>query len=716
MPARTLPGLGLKGFYAPGENGWGDEMSEGLRKLSVLVQGGVLKRQNAVPGDPDEGDVYILTGGAHADSVAVYDGGEWTYYAPEEGWLLYDRDANVYVTYNGAEWEELATGGGGGGGGGGTIEYGAQEWRLVIMANNGNSFAISVGEFIVREAPGGPNVEGFAAIAASTANGSFPAANAKDGNAGTFWLTNDLSYPQILTLTFGEKRDIREWGIQARDGYTNECPSNFLIQWKDEDGKWQDGGTTSGQVAWGASEVRVFPIANPVQTVVEGDLSLPPITDQAGRVLAVKDDESGIEWIDPPAGSGGGGGGGGSGGARLPGRGLLPMAGLDEFDQVGFGADADRTVEEVAGRAIVIRDLSPTDDVPQTFGLSKPAPVGPYRVVTFIEKTMTDFNYTGIMAGWIDAAGKIRGVCTHAGDNLWGIENYSDPNTRQTYDSLGQQPPLGPYWLAWRDDGANVYVEKSHDGVHFATIHWWAKTDSYLADYDKLYIGIDMLSYAAGGANYPMTLGLLEWDEDGLNREYEGGVYAGGGGSTLTPPKAADFPVTSYGGAEMTWGDGENGPALVIAGANTSGGIVRGQFKDYPASPCVIITKIAVSADSSPNDAAGFTIWDETSGEIYQMGLNFGGYYGIDRWTANGTGWNGYAKGGGNLHPGLFYRFEDDGVNYKFSVGFSKDGPWMPFYTVAKAGYLANPSKVGFTIEDDSTDYYILMVEHYHEA
>lgn len=117
MPARTLPNIGLKGFYDVGENGWGAELSEGLLKLSVLVQGGVKSRVAAVPGAPAEGDVHILTAAPNANAVAVYDDGAWVYYQPNEGWLLYDRGADVYVTFDGAAWEELATAGEGGGGG-----------------------------------------------------------------------------------------------------------------------------------------------------------------------------------------------------------------------------------------------------------------------------------------------------------------------------------------------------------------------------------------------------------------------------------------------------------------------------------------------------------------------------------------------------------------------------------------------------------------------
>jgi hypothetical protein len=118
MAKRDLPGIGLKGNYAPGEDGWGDDQNLNLLKLSALVQGHALKRLPAVPTDPApvQGDVYVLTAAPNAQNLAVYDGGAWAYMTPAEGWLLFDRDANKYITFDGAAWTELATGGGAGGG------------------------------------------------------------------------------------------------------------------------------------------------------------------------------------------------------------------------------------------------------------------------------------------------------------------------------------------------------------------------------------------------------------------------------------------------------------------------------------------------------------------------------------------------------------------------------------------------------------------------
>lgn len=120
MPARTFPNLGLQGDFDPGENGWDDEMTLNLLKLSVLTQGAVISKVAAEPGAPTAGDRHILdeTHATHPNEVIVFDGpvGEevWVYIVPDEGWLIYNQAANYYEKFDGAVWAELATGGGSG--------------------------------------------------------------------------------------------------------------------------------------------------------------------------------------------------------------------------------------------------------------------------------------------------------------------------------------------------------------------------------------------------------------------------------------------------------------------------------------------------------------------------------------------------------------------------------------------------------------------------
>lgn len=119
MASRDLPNLALKAFFDLGEDGWDDEMSLNLLKLSVLVQATALDKVSADPGSPADGDVYIFdeTHPTQANKVAIRDAGAWVYVTPFDGWLIYNQAAGYYEKFDetAGAWAELATGGGGGG-------------------------------------------------------------------------------------------------------------------------------------------------------------------------------------------------------------------------------------------------------------------------------------------------------------------------------------------------------------------------------------------------------------------------------------------------------------------------------------------------------------------------------------------------------------------------------------------------------------------------
>lgn len=114
MASRTLPNLGLQGFFDPGEDGWDDEMSLNLLLLSVLVQGGVTETVSATPGAPADGDVYLFAGDhpTQANKIAIRDDGAWIYVTPLEGWRVYDRTANTLLLFDGSDWSVFSGGGG----------------------------------------------------------------------------------------------------------------------------------------------------------------------------------------------------------------------------------------------------------------------------------------------------------------------------------------------------------------------------------------------------------------------------------------------------------------------------------------------------------------------------------------------------------------------------------------------------------------------------
>lgn len=107
---RTLPGIGLTGFWTPGSDGWDAAMDVNWRLLSAVAQLTVISRTTALPGSPTDGNIYIVPSGAgsHPNEVAIRDSGAWVYVTPKEGWLAYIQDTDSIVTWNGSAWTGTA--------------------------------------------------------------------------------------------------------------------------------------------------------------------------------------------------------------------------------------------------------------------------------------------------------------------------------------------------------------------------------------------------------------------------------------------------------------------------------------------------------------------------------------------------------------------------------------------------------------------------------
>ena len=114
MAKRTLPGLGLTGFWPLGTDGWNDENDANLRLLSAVVQGKALSRTTALPGSPTDGDIYIVPSGGDEHKIAVRDDGAWVLITPQAGYRMWIVDANKFAYFNGTIWADEASGGGGG--------------------------------------------------------------------------------------------------------------------------------------------------------------------------------------------------------------------------------------------------------------------------------------------------------------------------------------------------------------------------------------------------------------------------------------------------------------------------------------------------------------------------------------------------------------------------------------------------------------------------
>ena len=113
MTERTLPGLGLRAFYAPGQRDWGTSVSEDLRRLSALVQPRAISRTTALPVSGEAGDIYIVPAGAadQANALALWDGAAgaeaWVYLQPQLGWVVHVADEDREVRFTASGWVAL---------------------------------------------------------------------------------------------------------------------------------------------------------------------------------------------------------------------------------------------------------------------------------------------------------------------------------------------------------------------------------------------------------------------------------------------------------------------------------------------------------------------------------------------------------------------------------------------------------------------------------
>lgn len=330
MPARTLPNLGLQSFFDLGEDGWKDENDLNMLKLSVLVQGGVSARVDALPPAPVDGQVIIFT---TDQTVQVYDAGAWVAFTPMEGWLLFDRATDEYVTFDGDAWAVLETGGGGGGGeyplpdptgmggkivaakadgtgyelvddqvgtgggGGGGPETPAQAahkfWRVYCRANNGDTYT-GLGEVYFRDVAGVEFPPAGATVIKSgeSPNGSLGyAVQAFDRNLSNRWET-PIAVGAWIGLQYPTAVRVRRLSLTAGNQYPAQMMKNFDIQWSDDGVTWTTRWSQDNITAWGVAETRNFadPVEDPVSTTI------PSPTGNTGKALIVAANGRELAW------------------------------------------------------------------------------------------------------------------------------------------------------------------------------------------------------------------------------------------------------------------------------------------------------------------------------------------------------------------------------------------------------------------------------------
>ena len=180
---RTLPGLGLTGYWDLGDNTWKPTNDVNLRTLSALVQPIVASILATLPGAPVQGDIHIASGiwgGGSANDIMIYDDTAWANITPSAGWKVYNAGTGKDMMFDGTNWiypgdpnivSDATTAF--------ALADSHLDGRTVIEISNGGAITFTLTESLIDLGPvtvintGGGNIA-FAPGVAVTINSTFP--------------------------------------------------------------------------------------------------------------------------------------------------------------------------------------------------------------------------------------------------------------------------------------------------------------------------------------------------------------------------------------------------------------------------------------------------------------------------------------------------------------------------------------------------------------
>lgn len=132
-------------------------------------------------------------------------------------------------------------------------------WRINFATpTNGSNPAVC--ELAMHTSIGGSDVCSGGTAGGTSINASFPAANAFDGNlSGTDCQTT--ATPSTISYQFATAQTIVEYAITASATLAATfAPQTWTFEYSDDGATWTIAGYARGQVSWGASETRTFPV------------------------------------------------------------------------------------------------------------------------------------------------------------------------------------------------------------------------------------------------------------------------------------------------------------------------------------------------------------------------------------------------------------------------------------------------------------------------
>lgn len=230
--------------------------------------------------------------------------------------------------------------------------------------------------------------------------------------------------------------------------------------------------------------------------------------DQYGRVTA--------------AANGSGGGGGGFNPYAVG----VPQA--SSWTPVNF-AVGPTTVQEstpAGGRVQALSLIKPYTNPAGISGIMRAAPATPYMVAVKMDAAiaLSDASNTGV--GWYDPITNKSQNIGFIGQSylMWGPRGSSLTSINGGgFENWGSPAGYIPsdLWIGFGDDGTNITLYWSFDGVHFDRLYSIAKASGYLGatGYGNLWFYSHTTAATSGfGGRTTFRSTLLTWDEAGLSR------------------------------------------------------------------------------------------------------------------------------------------------------------------------------------------------------
>lgn len=319
MASRTLPGIGLKGFWSLGEDNYKDEMDTNLLTLSVAVRGAVLDIVDTLPGAPSDGEIYALgpLASANPNDIAVRDNGAWVYLTSYPGWLIFNLSDQAFYRFSSTEgWVPFNTAlpepsleesghavvvdedGTGytlapmtGGGGGGSVLESAKKFRIyTTTAGSGGGSAWGTISF--------SDVNGFlipisGMIGASSWESVHQPYMAIDGDPSTYWSYDSATETAVGSyweIEFDNAVILGYLTVRPGLGQAALAPSGFELRYYSEfESDWVTVGTYT--VSWTSDDQQTFDVSQP--NIIGGGVEDAP-TD--GKTYARRDGA----WVEVP--------------------------------------------------------------------------------------------------------------------------------------------------------------------------------------------------------------------------------------------------------------------------------------------------------------------------------------------------------------------------------------------------------------------------------